>query len=47
MQVFQYIGGKYPSSVLSGETISHMEEIMIDLFYNEFLMDDQNMRADF
>ena len=44
--IFSYIQNKYPSSVLSGETSQHLEEIMVDLFYNEFLVDDQNLRMD-
>ena len=44
--IFKYVKEKFPNAVLSGESSGHLEEILVDLFYNDFLVEDENMRLD-
>ena len=46
---YDYLKEKYPFAVLEGETDQNLEEILIDLFENEFLIDSevQTLRKDF
>ena len=45
--LYQFIVDHYPKHMLEGETEAQVEEVMIDLFENEFLVDFDGLRNEF
>ena len=48
-ELFAYLKKKYPFGILEGETSQNLEEILIDLFENEVLLDSEldTIRSEF
>jgi hypothetical protein len=45
--LYQMIQETYPGQLLEGETEANVEEVMIDIFENEFLFDHDGLRHEF